>query len=300
MQGMSWSRPRSTSCCGAPAHPYTARLIGATPGAETEIADLASIPGTLPDLRGELPPCRFLYRCDRSELRCRTQPLPLTPDQAPATASAAGTRYECSRRSDRARQALPPRHTACCMRSMASTSPFAAGESVGLVGESGCGKSTMVRLLARLIGPERRRHRLRRPRHRADPACGVSCMTRAARGRIQVVFQDPTESLNPTLTVFDAVADPLRRLRASGQCAAELATPDARGDQPSSGCRRRWRGRYPHQLSGGPEGAGRHRPAPSCCGRRCSSWMSRHRRSTFPCRRGDPASARRSAGPGWA
>jgi peptide/nickel transport system ATP-binding protein len=60
-----------------PAHPYTARLIGATPGADTEIADLAAIPGTLPDLRSELPPCRFLHRCDRSELRCRTQPLPL-------------------------------------------------------------------------------------------------------------------------------------------------------------------------------------------------------------------------------
>ena len=61
-----------------PAHPYTARLIGATPGAETEIAELAAIPGTLPDLRGDLPPCRFLHRCDRSDVRCRTQPLPLT------------------------------------------------------------------------------------------------------------------------------------------------------------------------------------------------------------------------------
>jgi peptide/nickel transport system ATP-binding protein len=61
-----------------PAHPYTARLIGATPGAETAIEDLAAIPGTLPDLRGDLPPCRFLYRCDRSDLRCGTQPLPRT------------------------------------------------------------------------------------------------------------------------------------------------------------------------------------------------------------------------------
>ncbi len=61
-----------------PAHPYTARLIGATPGAETSIADLASIPGSLPDLRGELPPCRFLHRCERSDTRCGTRPLPLT------------------------------------------------------------------------------------------------------------------------------------------------------------------------------------------------------------------------------
>jgi peptide/nickel transport system ATP-binding protein len=61
-----------------PAHPYTARLIGATPGAETRIADLSAIPGSLPDLRGDLPPCRFVERCDRSDTRCRTQPLPLT------------------------------------------------------------------------------------------------------------------------------------------------------------------------------------------------------------------------------
>jgi peptide/nickel transport system ATP-binding protein len=59
-----------------PAHPYTARLIGATPGADTTIGDLSAIPGSLPDLRGELPPCRFLYRCDRSDERCATLPLP--------------------------------------------------------------------------------------------------------------------------------------------------------------------------------------------------------------------------------
>jgi peptide/nickel transport system ATP-binding protein len=60
-----------------PSHPYTARLIGATPGAETTIGDLMAIPGSLPDLRGDLPPCRFLHRCDRADMRCRTQPLPL-------------------------------------------------------------------------------------------------------------------------------------------------------------------------------------------------------------------------------
>lgn len=61
-----------------PAHPYTARLIGATPGTETDIGDLSAIPGSLPDLRGALPPCRFLHRCDRNDERCATQPLPTT------------------------------------------------------------------------------------------------------------------------------------------------------------------------------------------------------------------------------
>lgn len=67
----------------APCHPYTAKLIGATPSGHSRIEDLAAIPGALPDLRRALPPCRFLERCDRREARCETQPLPLravTPD----------------------------------------------------------------------------------------------------------------------------------------------------------------------------------------------------------------------------
>ena len=59
-----------------PAHPYSARLIGATPGATTRAEDLTVIPGSLPDLRQDLPPCRFLHRCDRSDARCANEPLP--------------------------------------------------------------------------------------------------------------------------------------------------------------------------------------------------------------------------------
>jgi peptide/nickel transport system ATP-binding protein len=68
---------RTEDLLGHPAHPYTVRLIGATPVAGTRIEDLASIPGTLPDLRSDLPPCRFLHRCDRSEARCAADPLPV-------------------------------------------------------------------------------------------------------------------------------------------------------------------------------------------------------------------------------
>ena len=59
-----------------PAHPYSARLIGATPGASTRVEDLSVIPGNLPDLRRALPPCRFLHRCDRSDARCSYELLP--------------------------------------------------------------------------------------------------------------------------------------------------------------------------------------------------------------------------------
>jgi peptide/nickel transport system ATP-binding protein len=68
----------------AAAHPYSARLVGATPAAAARIADLGSVPGGLPDLRrDDLPPCRFLERCERREPRCDALPLPrvaLAPD----------------------------------------------------------------------------------------------------------------------------------------------------------------------------------------------------------------------------
>ncbi|MFO1070737.1 MAG: ABC transporter ATP-binding protein [Geminicoccaceae bacterium] len=60
------------------AHPYSSRLIGATPGSASSLDDLASIPGGLPDLRrADLPPCRFRDRCDRREARCDSNPLPV-------------------------------------------------------------------------------------------------------------------------------------------------------------------------------------------------------------------------------
>lgn len=61
------------------AHPYTKGLFAATPTAKTELEQLASIPGSLPDLRDDLPPCRFLHRCDRRQPDCQTAPIPLRP-----------------------------------------------------------------------------------------------------------------------------------------------------------------------------------------------------------------------------
>jgi peptide/nickel transport system ATP-binding protein len=64
-----------------PSHPYTAELIAATPDAAASLAELASIPGMLPDLRrADLPPCRYSERCPRKIAAC-DQPLPReTPD----------------------------------------------------------------------------------------------------------------------------------------------------------------------------------------------------------------------------
>lgn len=61
----------------APAHPYTRALIAATPAEAAAVADLAGIPGGIPDLRGAVPACRYADRCDRALGRCRTDRPPL-------------------------------------------------------------------------------------------------------------------------------------------------------------------------------------------------------------------------------
>jgi peptide/nickel transport system ATP-binding protein len=74
---------------GSPRHPYTAQLIASTPTPEKSIADLSSIPGSLPDLRrADLPSCRFLERCARALEACSAQPLP-------AVSLAAAQRVRC-------------------------------------------------------------------------------------------------------------------------------------------------------------------------------------------------------------
>jgi peptide/nickel transport system ATP-binding protein len=61
----------------APRHPYTAKLIAATPGGAPSLEALAAIPGALPDLRrGDLPFCRYSERCERAAPACVERPLP--------------------------------------------------------------------------------------------------------------------------------------------------------------------------------------------------------------------------------
>jgi peptide/nickel transport system ATP-binding protein len=61
---------------GAARHPYTARLLASTPRAGAKLADLVPIAGGVPDLRAELPPCRYRARCERAATECDEPPLP--------------------------------------------------------------------------------------------------------------------------------------------------------------------------------------------------------------------------------
>lgn len=126
------------------------------------------------------------------------------------------------------------------------TLEIGAGESVGLVGESGCGKSTLVRLLTRLLDPTAGRIEFGGTDIGALPARGFA--RHPLRGGIQMVFQDPTDSLNPRFTAREAIAEPLRLL---GGMKADAA--HARVDEVAAqvGLPLELLSRFPHQLSGG-------------------------------------------------
>ncbi|WP_163851606.1 oligopeptide/dipeptide ABC transporter ATP-binding protein [Pseudooceanicola aestuarii] len=124
---------------------------------------------------------------------------------------------------------------------------IARGESLGLVGESGCGKSTLVRVLSRLIDPTAGAIRIDGQSIGEIPARQFG--RHDQRKRIQVVFQDPTDSLNPQFRIFDSIADPLRRLggRTSRAEVTEAVNEAARITRLPE----ELLSRYPHQLSGG-------------------------------------------------
>ena len=119
------------------------------------------------------------------------------------------------------------------------------GESVGLVGESGSGKSTLVSLVVRLINPTSGRILFNGEEIGHVPARRFA--NRPERRDIQMVFQDPTGSLNPRQRASDAIAEPLRLL-------GDTAEPiKAQVEQLADlvGLPQRLLNRLPHQLSGG-------------------------------------------------
>jgi oligopeptide/dipeptide ABC transporter ATP-binding protein len=118
------------------------------------------------------------------------------------------------------------------------------GETLGLVGESGCGKSTVGRCLLRLIEPTRGEVRFRD----RDVLSLSGKDLRALRREMQIIFQDPYASLNPRLRVRDIVAEPLvvhgvgekseRKERVAELLRKVGLDPD-------------YMNRYPHEFSGG-------------------------------------------------
>ncbi|QXE34371.1 ABC transporter ATP-binding protein [Streptomyces sp. GMY02] len=118
-----------------------------------------------------------------------------------------------------------------------------AGEIVALVGESGCGKTTLARALLGLVPPTRGRVTFA-----GEPLSYGARALKAYRKRVQLVLQDPSGSLNPRHTVYEAVAEGLRIHAHAGDERAAVAEALSRaGLRPPE----RYFARYPHELSGG-------------------------------------------------
>jgi oligopeptide/dipeptide ABC transporter ATP-binding protein len=121
---------------------------------------------------------------------------------------------------------------------------IAAGETLGLVGESGCGKSTLARCVLRLLEPTAGRVLL----EGVDLTALGDEDLRSRRRDVQMVFQDPTASLNPRLSVAATVDEPLM-LHTPLTGSARRARVDEVLEEVGLGAG--LRDRYPHQLSGG-------------------------------------------------
>jgi len=199
-----------------PRHVYTKRLVAASPTATSRIEDLVTDEE------------RSQYLAMLAACKPRPAPAPGTPLLLDV--------QNLAKRYDRGSPAVTD-----------FSMTMAAGQSVGLVGESGSGKTTTSRMICRLIDPSEGvilfdgqsiGHLAARDFHRSP-----------ARKEIQLVFQDPNDSLNPRFTAFDCIAHPLLRL-------AGIRPGDALRQRVEECARRvglpaELLPRFPHQLSGG-------------------------------------------------
>ena len=185
----------------APKHPYTQRLVRATPRPGIGLRDLVTDPSPLPEM-APVVPGRLLQ------------------------VSALVKRYGKTNAIDGIDLHID------------------RGESVGLVGESGCGKSTTSMAIMRLLDPTEGRIVFDGESIGDIPARDFA--RHPMRRRIQMVFQDPTDSLNPRFTAARSIADPILRMGDSKNLRAQCEALARQVGLPID-----LLDRFPHQMSGG-------------------------------------------------
>jgi peptide/nickel transport system ATP-binding protein len=252
-------------------HPYSQALLASMPNLENATKhELASIAGLPPDLTREIVGCRFAPRCMYATDQCRQEEPPLSYEgehayacfhpvsgprpvvvrtAASAVAAAKGSGKEILRVDNLVKEfaikAGLVRHKVGAIHAVSNVSfTIKEGETFGLVGESGCGKTTIGRMVVGLDLPTGGQI--------SFDGKVVSAKnhkpTREDRRQRQMMFQDPYSSLNPRMKVSQILGEPLLVQR-DGSKAQQAARVDelllSVGLEPSAA------DRYPHEFSGG-------------------------------------------------
>jgi peptide/nickel transport system ATP-binding protein len=263
-----------------PLHPYTIGLMRSVPRLDLPRGvKLETIEGLPPDLRTPPPGCRFAPRCPYRLDACVQTDVTLR-DLAPGHGSACIRADEIL--AGALAQAGPPAKSAANESTIESAEPIlkvealrkyfavplsgtgffsskvatvkavddvsftiAPGETLGLVGESGCGKTTVGRTVLKLEDPTEGTITFTG----VDITHRTSKQMRELRRGIQVIFQDPYSSLNPRMTVGQIIGEPLHVYRLVKDKDEEEARVAALLQQV--GLFDYMAERYPHQLSGG-------------------------------------------------
>ncbi|MGY3078600.1 peptide/nickel transport system ATP-binding protein [Bradyrhizobium sp. LM6.10] len=222
-----------------PQHPYTKKLMRATPRLGVSLRDL------LPEEEGSAvlaAPDPAIHQAWQDEAGKSDQPLLLIEKlvkEYPRQGATATLGKLFGRK--------PPVEPDVFRAVDGISFSIGHGESVGLVGESGCGKSTTSMMVMRLLDPTSGLIQFDGEDIGGIAPAGFARLPQ--RSRIQMVFQDPTDSLNPRFTAARAIIDPIMQLGDIGGRDAlrtrceELAT--------MVGLPHNLLDRFPHQLSGG-------------------------------------------------